>query len=167
MKLLITLKNKYSQNRNCSQKQLLANIINWLESYVIEITNLLNMFSKLNNIIPDLYNLIEMNIFNYKKEFIGYKDNSKGDDIVNKVFFLGMESILKVVTSNISIYTNPENFENHLTQLQNTNKEIIQYALQLNTVFCLKSKEVYTLQEITDLIDAFIMNNMGKIDNIS
>ena len=31
------------------------------------------------------------------------------DDILNKVFFLGMESMLKAITSNIQIYKNFEN----------------------------------------------------------
>ena len=128
MKLLVYLKNKYSKWENCTQIQLLANAINWLESYEVEITILLKMFSKLDIIIPDLYYLIEDIIISNKIEYEISQRNPEYVSIVNKVFFYGMESILRVITSNISLYTNEEKSEDEMNRFYNTNKEILQDA---------------------------------------
>ena len=163
LKLLVNLKNKYSKDENLNQIQILANNINWLESYVIEITMLLKMFSKLNNITEDLYTEIS-NIINYK--LINYETSEVSLELIsNKVFFMGMESLLRVIPR--KIYKNFENAEdNKITLFQNTNKEILQDAMNLNTTLNLNSKEVYSLQEIIELIDAFNMNNINNITNI-
>jgi len=51
LKLLISLKNKYSKyNDNISHILKLANTINWLEAHETEIKTILKMFAKLNNI---------------------------------------------------------------------------------------------------------------------
>ena len=167
LQLLIFLKRKYLDKSNYSLSQFLANSMNWLESYVVEITILLKMFSKLNNIIPDLYEQVE-NIIKEKK--IKY-EMSKGSNIhsgkVLKVFFLGMESILKVITSNIKIYKNLEQSKDKLTQLQDLEKEILQDAAQLSTGLNLYSKEIYSLQEKLELIDSFRRNNIATTENIS
>ena len=167
LKLLVYLKNKYSKWENCTQIQLLANTINWLESYEVEITILLKMFSKLDIIIPDLYYLIEDIIISNKIEYEISERNPEYVSIVNKVFFYGMESILRVITSNISLYTNEEKSEDEMNRFYNTNKEILQDATQLNTILNLHSKAVYTLEEIIELIDAFNMNNIRDKENIS
>ena len=166
LKLLIFYKNK-SLNRNCNQLQLMANIINWLESYEEEISILLKMFSKLNKMVPNVYESIENIILNKEIRYGIYEQNSEYTKIVNEVFFLGMESILRVLTSDMSIYQKlGENFEDNLTRMQNTNKDIMQDALQLNIVLSLGSKEIYSLQEIIELIDVFIINNIKTQDNI-
>ena len=46
-------------------------------------------------------------------------------------------------------------------------KDILQDAMQLSANLNLYSKEVFSLQEIVDLIDAFNMNNVRTKENIS
>ena len=167
LKLLISLKFNLSNNFDPSQTEFLASTINWLESYEVEITILLRMFSKLDNIVPDLYHLVEYIIYGKTIKYEISERNPSHTAIVNEIFFYGMESILRVITSNISIYSNLENSENEMNRLQNLNKEILQDAKQLDTNLNLYSKEVYSLQEIIELIDAFNMNKVGTIENIS
>ena len=50
--------------------------------------------------------------------------------------------------------------------LINTNKEVLQNALQLDALLKLRSKEVFSLQEILKLIDAFYSNNLANVDNV-
>ena len=121
LKLLIFLKNKYS-HKKYTQIQLLANTINWLESYDGEISILLKMFSKLNIIVPDLYDSIKDVISNKEIKYGVYEPNSEYTKIVNEVFFLGMESILRVITSDLSIYKNLDD----LAKMKTKNEDIIQ-----------------------------------------
>ena len=167
LKLLVFLKNKYSFNGNNNPQQIFANILNWLKSYEVELAILLKMFSKLDNQIPDLFDLIEKIIFENQIEYEISDNNSELSSITNKVFFYGIESILKVVTSNISIYTNFEKSEDKMNIFLNECKEILQDALQLKNILNLNSKEIYSLQEIIELIDDFVLNNIGTIENIS
>ena len=167
LKLLISLKNKYSKyNNESSQIKNLANTINWLEAYETEITTLLRMFSKLNNIIPLSFDLINNYIYNENIKYEVSKRNPEFTAIVNKAFFYGMESILKIITTTLYIKYSKNN-ENALTKMQNINKEILQDAIQLNTNLYLYSKEIYSLQEIVELIDAFNMNKIGAWNNIT
>ena len=165
LKLLIELKNKYSKIENDTPMKMFANTINWLESYEAEITILLKMFKKLNNIVPNLYkeidNMIKYHLIKYEISDI----NQEFISIVNQVFFIGMESILRVITTKIN--ENLIEKEDAFTLFQNTNKDILQDAMQLNTILKLYSKELYSLQEIINLIDAFFMNNIATIENIS
>ena len=102
------------------------------------------MFSKLDSIVPDLYYLVE-DIINEKKiEYEISQRNPEHTRIVNEVFFLGMESILRVITSNISIYSNLKKSENEMSRLNNINKEILQDAKQLNTILNIYSSKQST-----------------------
>ena len=164
LKYLVYLKGKYSKNENYTKIQLLANTINWLESYEVEITILLKMFSKLSIIIPNLYYEVEGIIDNKKIEFEVSERNPEYNIILNNSFFLCMEAILRVVSTKISKIF--EESEDKFTELQNISKEIYQDAMQLNSTLGLFSKEVYSLEEIIVLVDAFIMNHAATLDNI-
>ena len=164
LKYLVSLKNKYSKNENCDKIQFIANSINWLESYEEEITILLKMFSKLSTIIPNLYNEVEEIIRSKQIKFEISERNPKYNIILNKAFLLCMEAILRVASTKIAKIF--EESEDKFTELQNISKEIYQDAMQLNSNLGLYSKEVYSLEEIIILIDAFNMNNAAKLDNI-
>ena len=164
LKYLVSLKSKYSINENLDKIQFLANSINWLESYEEEITILLKMFSKLSIIIPNLYNEVEDVIRTKAIKFEISERNPKYNSILNKSFFLCMEAILRVIS--IKIAKVFEESEDKFTELQNISKEIYQDAMQLNSNLGLYSKEVYTLEEIIILVDAFNMNNSATIENI-
>ena len=142
-----------------------ASSLNWIESYELDITNILEMFSKLNKIIDNLYQQIK-EIFNKNKiKYEVSKRSKEYKSIVNEPLFYGMESILKV-TTNEQIYIDLINNKNKFSKLININKEILQLALKMEANYDFYSKEVYSLQEILLIIDCLDSNKKLNIENI-
>jgi hypothetical protein len=83
--------------------------------------------------------------------------------IVNEVFFISLDSILRVITSNDEIYNlSSQNF----FELNNTNEEVLQEAIQLEDNLILRSKEVFSLQELLKLNNVFLINKINHMENI-
>ena len=104
LKLLVSLRRE--EGKGMEEKngiECLANTINWVESYSEEITILLQIFSKLNIIIDNLFDKIKENIKNLKQII-----NPK----INMAILYMIDSILKVVTSNPQLYINKEKDRN-------------------------------------------------------
>ena len=142
---------------------LLANNINWIESYSEEIASLQQIFLNLSLKIPEFYEQIETIINNKQIEYEISDRNPKYTSIVNEAFFLSLDSILRIITSKEEVYNlNQDEF----FALLNTNKEVLQDALQLENNLILRSKEVFSLQEILKLINAFYLNNLASIENV-
>ena len=144
----------------------LAKILNWVQSYSYEIKIILQMFSKINTIILDLFHLIE-NIIESKT--IKYKISSINDkptSIVNKVFFLIIESILSTITSNENIYISLKDNKNKISTLMQINKEILDYSNKLEESLHLCSKYKFTLEEIIEINECFILNKIDISKNI-
>ena len=142
---------------------LLANNINWVESYSEEITSLQQIFLKLSMKIPEFFEQIET-IVNTKQIVYEISDrNPKYTSIVNEAFFLSLDSILRIITSKEEVYNL---MMDDFFDLINTNKEVLQDALQLENNLILRSKEVFSLQEILKLINAFYLNKLASIENI-
>ena len=169
LKLMVKMRkeiiNKFYENQNNPNKNLFefSEIINWIESYSEEITLLQQIFLKLNMKIPELYEQIESII---KSDQIIYEISERNPGytaIVNKVFFICLDSILRILTSKIEIYELP--FDDFF-DLINTNKEVLQNALQLVNLLKLRSKEVFSLQEILKIIDALYINNLANVNNV-
>ena len=141
----------------------LASIINWIESYTEEISLLQQIFLKLNMKIPNLNELIQ-EIIDKKQIYYEISErNPEYTSIVNEVFFLSLDSILRILTSRSEIYELPED---DFFDLINTNKEVLQDAMQLESILCLRSKETYSLQELLNLIKAFTLNKLDNVNNI-
>ena len=155
----------YLNEKNIPNNNLLemATIINWIESYSEEITFLMQIFLKLNMKIPELYEQIENIIKSGEIQYEISERNPEYKIIVNKVFFLSLDSILRIITSKAEIYELPID---DFFDLINTNKEVLQNALQLEAILQLRSKEVFSLQEILKLIDALYLNNLANVDNV-
>ena len=77
----------------------LAKIINWLESYSEEISSLEQIFLKLSLKIPELIETIENNISSGQIKYEISERNPEYTSIVNKVFFLCLDSLLRILTS--------------------------------------------------------------------
>ena len=140
----------------------LAREINWLESYSNEITIIQQIFTKLSMKITEFYNQIEEVI---KKKEIKYeisKRNPEYTSIVNEVFFLSLDSILRIITCNNEIYDKPIG---ELFELINVEKEILQNSLQLENNLNIRSKEVFSLQQILKLVDSFYLNKLNSKNN--
>ena len=164
------IKNYLNKNENEKEeniKKLIAKAFNFVEGYSEEISSLQKIFSKLNMKIPELNKQIKDII---DKEEIIYEESERNPKFtvpINKVFFLSMDSILRVITSNSQIYDiRGEYSEDDLFDLINTYKEILQDALKLENSLILHSKEVFSLDEILKLFDAFNSNKIVTIENI-
>ena len=159
----IIIENSKQKNNEKEIIEQLAININWIESYADEIISLQKMFLKLSMKIPEFYEQIEK-IINEKQIKYEISDrNPKYTSIVNEAFFLSMDSILRIITSKEEIYnlSLDEFFD-----LINTNREILQDALQLENNLNLRSKEAFSLQEILKLINAFYLNKLASIENV-
>ena len=169
LNLMVDLRN--SIINQYSEKEIIPNsglqkfsaTINWIESYSEEINSLQQIFLKLNMKIPELFEQIEKII---NSEQIKYEISERNPEyfaIVNKVFFLSLDSILRIITSKPEVYELPID---DFFDLINTNKEVLQNALQLEAVLQLRSKEAFSLQQILKLINALYLNKLANKENV-
>ena len=145
----------------------IAKNINFVESYPEEISSLQEIFSKLNMKTRNLYKQIEEIIEKKQIQYEISPRNPEYTQIVNESFFLCMDSLLRVIISNEKIYDiKDEGFaEDILYDLIHIYKEILQNALKLENNLTLRSKEVFSLQEILKIFDAFTVNHLVNIEN--
>jgi len=162
LKLIVQLKN-FPDNKDEEPVKNAANIINWVESYSNEIGNILQMFCKLNKRIKNLYGQMEDIINNKKIKYEISERCPKYYPTVNEALFFGIESILKILTSNEDIYLNLINNEKELNNFLNIIREISQRALKMEYNLKLFSKEVYSLREILLIIDCYIAKKKTHI----
>ena len=137
----------------------LAKIINWIETYSIEITYILKTYVMLGNYIDGIYNKMEGFV---KDDIIIYEINEKCPEytsIVNKALFNGFESILKVSEE---LYLNQKD----ISKIINMNKEILSQMNKFNLNLKLFSKELLTLQEIVEIINGLNKLNKCSSDNL-
>ena len=152
--------NQYLKNKNTKANYLLyfSSAINWIESYSEEIIYLEEIFLKFSEKIPDLLEQAKEIISSDKIEYeISYR-NPEYNKFVNKVFFLSLDSILRVVISKIEI-------DNLPLDLINTSKEILQNGLYLESILLMSSKEILSLQQILKIIDILKLNNLDTFEN--
>jgi len=149
--------NEYTKEKEIIEK--LAKEINWLECYKNEITIILQIFSKLSMKIIDLYEQIEKIIRNKEIKYEISKRNPEYTSIVNKTFFLSLDSILIIITTNNEIY------DKDIFELINVNKKILQKSLQLENNLNMDIKEIFSLKQILKLLDAFYSNKLNSTDN--
>ena len=168
LKLIVQL--RYDSNdilKEYDQMEKTVSTIIWVEFYSNNISIILQMFSKLNSYIDNLYEKVNEIINNKKIKYEISKRCKEYTSIVNKPLFFGMESILKVITSNEEVYLNLINNSEKFLGLMNVNKEILQLALKIETNLNLFSKEVFSLQELLIITDCLLLNKIGIAENIS
>ena len=164
LKFLVLLKeqeNKEEIEENPMKK--IAKIINWIQCYKDEITTILQMFSILSLIVDNLLDKIKKAEGEFQSKFgTSANDTSYSNDAL----FLGMESLLRVLTSNSEIYISAKKDSQQFYELINNNKEILQNAFKLKANLHLKTKEAFSLQEIIEINEALINNKIDTIDHI-
>jgi hypothetical protein len=107
--------------------------------------------------------IIEQNLIKYEIS----SRNPEYTSIVNEVFFLCLDSMIRVIISNDKIYEIKGDWpEDTLYLLIKTYKDVLQDGLQLDNNLSLRSKEALSLNEIVKIFDAFITNGMVTIENI-
>ena len=144
-----------------------ANKINWIEAYSEELTIILTIFLKLNYIINNLYEKIIKVFEDGTIKYESSERNRNYSSLVNKAIFFGIESIIKVVTSNEDIYINLKNNKEKFSQLIKVNKEILQGTSKIQMNLNFYSNEILSLQEILLLNDCFNKNNLDVHENIT
>ena len=166
LELLFSLRIKQSLQLQTKENiEMFSNAINWVEAYSDEITIILQIFSKLNNLFDDLYGEIINVISKYPFKF-ECSENHFLSSIVNTPFFYVLESILILITSKEIIYTNKKVNSNELFKFLNTNKDFLSQALQININLRLNSKEIFSLQELLAIIDFFYNNKINSNEDI-
>ena len=169
LNLMVNLRNTKIQqclNNNDENKDIilkLATNINWIENYSDDIILLQQMFLKLNMKIPELNEQIENIIKNKEIQYEISERNPEYTSIVNEPFFLSLDSILRVITSKTEIYELPPD---DLFDLIKTNNEVLQNALKIEANLFLRSKEVFSLQEILKIVNALYLNNLDSVENV-
>ena len=144
-----------------------ASIINWMEAYSKELTIILTIFLKLNDIINNLFDKIKIVIEDGNIKYEISEKNNDYTSLVNKAIFFGIESIIRVVISNEDIYIDIKNNKEKFSQLLKINKEILQEASKIQINLNLDSKEIVSLQEILLLSDCFNKNKIDTHENIT
>ena len=152
----------------------IPNIINWVETYSIEITYILKTYIMLRKYIntikrgnkdKTIYETMEEFI---KDEKVNYGKDGKREEYttrVNKALFNGFESILKIITSCKELYIERKG-KNEIFELLNMNKEILNQMNKFNLNLKLYSKELLTLQEIIEIINGLIIDDKFTTDKI-
>ena len=168
LKLMVKLRNDSNDIfKEYDQLEKTISTIIWIEFYSINISIILQMFLKLNSFIENLFEEVNEIINNKKIKYEISKRCKEYTSIVNETLFFGMESILKVITSNEKVYINLiKNFEEFKAFI-NVNKEILQLALKLEANLDLYSKEAFSLQELLKITDFLIPNKIVTPENIS
>ena len=147
------------QNENTDKLLYFSSTINWIENYAEEIIYLEQIFLKFSQKIPELFELAK-NVIN--SELIVYEISERNPEhtrIISKVFFLCLDSILRIVISKIDELPQDEFFD-----LIETSREILQYGLQLEANLVMRSKEIFSLQEILKIIDALKLINLDIVE---
>ena len=154
---MIDLNNKRLKELKNNKIKTVANTINWLECYENEISSILKIYFIIESKMK-LENLFE----NFEKI---YKDNDKNENedkdskhIVNDIFFYSIEYLLRILINNIVILYSKEN----KAEIINYCKEIIYESLKINEILNLHSFELFSFQEIIEILNSFTVN---KIDN--
>ena len=145
----------------------LSRIFNFFESYTEAISKINQMFIKLSQKIPELYPKIEQIIKNKEIKYEISERNTKYSSVVNEVFFIAVDSMIRVIISNENIYDIKDEFQDEaIFKLISVYKEILQNALSLNNEFNFRTKEAVSLKEILKLFDAFQNLKLLNIENI-
>ena len=166
LKLLVELKDKYCLKEEDYKKQI-ASTINWLEVYSHEIISILKMYITLNKVVNNLFDQIKAIIDNNQVHFEKSERNPEYKSLVNEVFFMALESLLRVITSNDKIYTSLKKESEKFFELINIDKQIHQDGLSLNANLSLFSNEVFSLQEIIIIFESLYKFQLNTFDNLT
>ena len=162
---MFLVKQKFElSGQNLADFGTIAGIINWVETYSIDISYILRIFIMLSNYYHDIIYEVEKII---KDEQIKYENSDRCKEytsMVNKALFNGFESLLKIITSKIKLYTDlvgKPDFDIFFNMI----KEIYTQVNKFNINYKLYSKELLSLQEILEIID--LLKEKNKCSSVN
>ena len=144
--------------------KLLAMKIVWLESNSEYISILINIYQKISLHEKNLFRKID-NIINNKE--IKYEISDRcppHTEEINSPFFYILESLLKIITTDVEIYINLKGQEFY--DFINALKGIAQDALRIVRELSVYSKEVFTIKEFLDIEEKLNFVNKSNSENI-
>ena len=146
--------------KDCNDNHLIsiANAINWVECYKMEIITILKIYSFLDLKINNLYE----NIKETKSEYSILKRNGKYIKIVNESILIGIESILGIMISDETFFNNIFNRYSKILDIINIYREILYDVLKIEKNLKLNSEKIFSLQEIVEIFNLYYLN---KIDS--
>jgi len=168
---MIDLNNKKLKELKESKIKTVANTINWLECYVNEISSLLKIYfileskMKIENLFDNFENMYKDKDENVDKDAdkdIDKDVNKDSKHIVNDIFFYSIEYLLRRLITNIIALYSKEN----KAEIINYCKEIIHESLKINESLNLHSFELFSFQEIIEIINSFEVNKIDNQDKI-
>ena len=136
----------------------------WLESNSEYISILLNIYQK---ILPQEKNLlmkIEKIIENKEIQYEISPRSQEHTEEINSPFFYIMESLLRVITTDLDLYNNLQ--DQKFYDFINSVKGIIQDALRIISELIIFSKEVFTIQEFLNIEEKLNIVNKSNLENI-
>ena len=147
--------------KNLKKKKigLIANIINWLECYKFEISNILKIYFLLEKKIDNLYQSI--------KELYENLKVLKKNEIANitETLSFSIHSILKILLSNKSFFNNIDDNNSKLIEIIDCYKEVLQDISQIKNNININSREFYSLKEIVEILNSYYINKVNNKKN--
>ena len=144
--------------------RLLAMKMVWFEANREYISIILNIYQKISIHEKYLFNKIDKIIENNEIKYEISERVSAHTEEFNAPFFYILESILKIMTTDIELYRNLKGQDYY--DFINSLKGIAQDALRVVRELTIFSKEVFTIQQFLDIEDKLNLVNKSNSDNI-
>ena len=144
--------------------KLLAMKIVWLEANREYISILLNIYQKISIHEKNLFYKIDKIIDNKEIKYEISERVPAHTEEFNSPFFYIMEAILKIITTDIDLYTNLDDQDYY--DFINSLKGIAQDALRIVRELVIFSKEVFTIQQFLDIENKLYLANKSNKENI-
>ena len=159
----IILKNKFKDDKYNNLNldfQKISFVLNWIESYSIEIITIINFYLFLHSFENnnDLNKMIEKKISEINKEYenLNINNNIK---IINRIFYIIIGSLISILISKLNIILSKIKEKNDLNKLIDSLNNIYYSLLSINNNLNLSSKEIYLLHETIKIIEIISLNN--------
>ena len=155
----IILENKFNLNDNKFNLEILSALLNWIETYSMEIISIINMYLFLNKYDKsnELNIKIKDTIPELNKEYdkLEISNNMK---LINRTFYNIIDSLINILICNLNkILSEIKNQESLKDLIDNLNN--VYYSLLLNNnLLNLSSKGIHTLHETIKIISILSFN---------
>ena len=159
IKLLVNKIYKLNTYRFNKDTEEISTILNWMEYYSTEISYILKIYLFLSNHTNNIYNKMKEIIEDEKVSYDCFERSEEYTSYVNKALFLGFESLLKIITSDVKIYLNistREDFDKFINVLKNIYLQVNKFYTNLK----IYSNEILNLNEIILILDCLNANKI-------
>ena len=156
----IILENKFNFNENSLDPKNVSTQLNWLESYSLEIISIiqlyifLNTFENENDLIDKIKNIIS----GLSEENNNNNDIPKNIKIVNRVFYIIIGSLIRILISDLDQILSDIKDQISLDKLLDNLNNIYYSLLSTNNALNIGSKEIHQFHETIKIISILSFN---------